>query len=377
MLVTEHGGRSMAYIEKRRRKDGQLIYRAQVRIKGFPQQTATFLRVTDAKRWAQTTESAIRERRHFKTTEAKRHTVAELVERYCREALPQKRATTAAKQRQQLTWWRDEIGSYALSEVTPALLNECRQRLIASSALRGGHTRKDGAAATKSASTVNRYLAAFSHALTVAVREWEWLEDNPMRRVGKLRESGRIRFLSLDERIQLLEACKLSASPDLYDAVVLALATGARQSELLTLRWRQVDLQNRRLTLELTKNGRQRSPHLPELAFEVMQRRSRVRRIDTDLVFPGKAARDPKPISVRSAFEVALKRAGIGDFRWHDLRHTFASVMAMSGATLAEIAEALGHSDIKMTMRYAHLCRTHTAKVIDRAIDSMFAEVVS
>lgn len=362
----------MAYIEKRTRQDGQTVYRVQVRIKGFPQQTETFTRLTDAKRWGHSTESAIRERRAFKTNEAKRHTVAELVTRYKREILPHKRPATASKQGQQLGWWAEHYGRYALSELTPALLNEAKQKLIESPAVRGGRMPKAENPAAKSASTVNRYMAALSHALTVASREWEWLEDNPMRRVGKLREQGRIRFLSAEERTKLLEACKASNSPDLYDAVVLALATGARHGELMTLRWRQVDAPNRRLTLEQTKNGRRRSLHLPALAFEVMQKRARVRRIESDLVFPGQ---DPtKPVTLRTAYEVALRRAGIEDFRWHDLRHTFASVMAMSGATLAEIAEALGHSDIKMTMRYAHLCQTHTAKVIDRAIDAMFAE---
>ena len=103
----------MANIEKRTSSDGDTSYRVKVRLKGFPVQSATFERLTDAKKWAQQTESAIREGRHFKTSEAKRHTLAELIDRYCRDILPSKKS--ASDQAQQLGWWKAELGSYALA----------------------------------------------------------------------------------------------------------------------------------------------------------------------------------------------------------------------------------------------------------------------
>ena len=118
----------MANIEKRI-SGGATSYRVKVRLKGFPPQSATFERLTDAKKWAQHTESAIREGRHFKTTEAKRHTLAELIDRYCREVLPGKKSKI--DQAQQLGWWKTEIGTFTLADVSPSLLAEYRDNFSA------------------------------------------------------------------------------------------------------------------------------------------------------------------------------------------------------------------------------------------------------
>lgn len=102
----------MATITLRTAADGAKTYKVEVRLKGHPAQRATFDRLTDAKKWAQATEAAIREGRHFKTTEAKRHTLADLVDRYAREVLPSKK--DGAHQGRQLDWWKGELGAYAL-----------------------------------------------------------------------------------------------------------------------------------------------------------------------------------------------------------------------------------------------------------------------
>src|SRR5512143_1469316 len=117
----------MANIQKRTTQDGKHSYRVQVRLKGYPPQTATFERLADARKWAQQTESAIREGRHFKTTEAKRHTLAELIDRYSRDVLPTKKDHVVRQQ--QLNWWKEQLGALALADVAPALLAEYRDRL--------------------------------------------------------------------------------------------------------------------------------------------------------------------------------------------------------------------------------------------------------
>ena len=108
----------MANIEKRTSGEGKTSYRVKVRLKGFPVQSATFERLTDARKWAQDTESAIRNGRHFKTSEAKRHTLAELIDRYILTVLPSK-PKSKAKQTAQLEWWKEQIGAYALADSGP------------------------------------------------------------------------------------------------------------------------------------------------------------------------------------------------------------------------------------------------------------------
>lgn len=358
----------MATITLRTAADGAKSYRVEVRLKGHPAQRATFARLTDAKRWAQATEAAIRERRHFGTVEAKRHTVADLVDRYVRDILPAKKDGT--HQARQLAWWRERIGERTLADLTPALIAECRDALarepIPSPA---ADPAKAGPERLRSPATIVRYLAALSHALTVAVKEYGWLESNPMARVTKPKEPrGRVRFLDDGERERLLTACRASKSPDLYPAVVLALSTGARQQEVLGLRWGQVDFARRVITLTETKNGEIRLLPLAGPALALLQARAKVRRLDTDLVFPGRTRRgaEVRPLELRSPFKSALKRAGIENFRWHDLRHTAASWLAMNGASLAEIAEILGHKTLAMVKRYAHLSDAHTAAVVER-----------
>ena len=183
----------MASIRKRISSDGTTSYRVDVRLKGFPPQRATFKRLTDAKKWGGQTEAAIREGRYFKTTEARKHTVADAINRYKDSVLLAKK--DGKKQEAQLDWWNDEIGPYTLADVSPSLLGETRDKL----------------AQDRAPATVVRYLAALSHVFTVAVREWGWLEDNPMRKVTKPKEPrGRVRFLSDDEQAQKVKLLKVN-----------------------------------------------------------------------------------------------------------------------------------------------------------------------
>lgn len=344
----------MATIEKRTTDTGETSYRVKIRLKGYPSQTATFKRLTDAKKWTQDTESAIREGRHFKTTEAKKHTLADLVDRYIKDVLPTK-PKQAHAQRPQLERWKAEIGSYALADITPALIVECRDKLSSEPTPRGEQ---------RSPATVVRYMAALSHAFTIAVNEWQWLEDSPMRKVKKPKEArGRVRFLDDDERQRLLTACQASSNKQLYLCVILALSSGMRQGELMGLKWQDVNLKDGFIILHETKNGERRRVPLSGLALSLLQEHAKVRRLDTALLFPGTIHAN-KPIDLRKPFETALKSAEINDFHWHDLRHCTASYLAMNGASLAEIAEVLGHKTLQMVKRYAHLSDGHVSNVV-------------
>jgi integrase len=349
----------MANIEKRLSGEGKVSYRVKVRLKGCPPQSATFERLTDAKKWAQDTESAIRGGRHFKTSEAKRHTAGELIERYILTVLPTK-PKSKEKQAAQLVWWKEQIGAYLLADITPALIVHCRDKLGSGTTVRGRR---------RSPATVVRYMAALSHAFNVAVKEWGWIDDSPMRKVTKPRESrGRVRFLSDDERSRLLKTCKESNNSYLYPVVVLALSTGMRHGEIMGLTWDDVDLNRGRTVLHETKNGERRAVAITGHALELLKELTKVRRIDTNLLFPSKEnppQKPQKPIDLRAPWEAALKKADIRDFRFHDLRHSAASYLAMNGASLAEIAEVMGHKTLQMVKRYAHLSEGHTARVVE------------
>src|SRR5262249_32019900 len=153
-------GITMATIDQRRGPDGHVVYRVRVRRKGYATQTATFSKLSEAKKWIQVTEAAIYEGRHFKTIEAKKHTLADLIERYIREILPHKSHSSIYMQTIQLHWWKEHLGHCILADITPALIAEYRDKLA------------QGTATHRSPGTINWYLAALSHAFTVGVKEW-------------------------------------------------------------------------------------------------------------------------------------------------------------------------------------------------------------
>ncbi len=355
----------MANIRKRQTADGKPYYTAQIRLKGYPPQTETFNRITDAKKWAQTTESAIREGRHFKTAEAKKHTLADLVDRYIKNVIP-KKPKKARDKEQQLSWWKEKLGYLSLADVTPALIVQCRDELSNGITYRGTQ---------RTPATVVQYMTALSHAFTIAINEWQWLEDSPMRKVkNPTPSSGRVRFLDDDERTRLLKACKESSNEWLYPCVILALSSGMRKAELFNLKWQDVNLKDGFLILPKTKNGERRRVPLAGLALELLREHAKIRRLDTPLIFPGN--KDPlKPIDLKRPWLDALKRAEINDFHWHDLRHCTASYLAMDGASLAEIAEVLGHKTLSMVKRYAHLSDSHVSNVVASMNQKIFGGV--
>jgi integrase len=353
----------MANIEKRTGSDGKNSYRACVRLKGFPRQSATFRRLSDARKWAQKVETNIRDGRYFPATAARKHTLAELIDRYKLDVMPAKKPGSVRSQNYQLDWWSDKLGAYTLDKMTPALIAEYRDKLSR------GKTQKG---TRRTPGTVARYMASLSHVFTIAMKEYQWMDDNPFRRVTKPKEPrGVVRFLSDDERAALLKACKESSSKDLYCAVVIALSTGCRKGEQMNLRWSQVDLKRGLLTFEDTKNDERRSVPLVSHALDLMKERAKLRRIDTDYVFPGK--RPGKPRDLTRPWRDAMEEAQVHIFRWHDLRHSCASYLAMNGATLAEIAEVLGHKTLQMVKRYAHLSDAHTSKVVASMNEKIFS----
>ncbi len=345
----------MATIQKRTSNSGKITYTATIRLKGHPSETATFDRKTDAQKWVASIESAIKENRHFKTSESKKRTLEQLIEKYTKQVLPDKK--DGLKQARQLQWWSKELGHLTLANISPSVIADARDKLL-----------DEG----RAPSTTMRYLAALSHALTIASNEWEWINENPMSKVRKPKEpKGRDRFLSDDERVRLLEACKASSSQFLYPIVVLAISTGMRQGEIVSLTWREIDLSRGYIYLSDTKNGEKRTVPLVGHALETIRELSKIRRIDTNYLFPSSVKADT-PVFIRKQWQKALIVAEVENFRFHDLRHTAASYLAMNGASLTDIAEILGHKTLAMVRRYAHLTEQHTSKVLASMNEGIF-----
>ncbi len=347
----------MATIRKRGNR-----YHVQIRLKGFEPETASFQRLTDAKEWVSKTESDMRSGRHF--GQSKRHTFNELADEYLADAAKELRS--ADHRTRHINHWRKVFGTDLLDSITPDRIKKERNRLLDEKThlfitpTTGNH--KIDAKRERSkrkGATVNRLTAALSACISYGVSEKEWLEKNPCRNVKKYTEDkGRVRFLSDDERVCLLDACRPNA--DLYLAVVMSLTTGARQGEIMSLRWEQINFSRKTISLYKTKNGDARTLPLVGEAFNLLQERTKVRNLKDDRIFPPIiATRKTKYLDLRVPWAKALMTARINDFHWHDLRHTAASNLAMMGISLVELARLLGHRTLSMVVRYSHLSSEH------------------
>ena len=347
---------------RRKNKKGEDRITAVVRIKGSPRYSATFRSLKVAKDWSQRLEVSIREGRHFKENESERHTLKDLADRFISE-LEDNQFRSLREYRIIMRWWANHIGHLKLSEVTPALISEYKGLLIRETT----HYKR-----RRSGARANRYLAVLSSALNTSVREWEWMEDNPARRVKKFREpQGRDRYLSDLERERLLKACEKSKNKDLKLVVLMALSTGARRMEVWGLSWGDVDLESGRIVFNRTKNNEKRGVRLTGQVLDLLRRkRASLRVKSSSLIFPSKSSPE-KPCNFRLVFIRALKDAGLEDFRWHDLRHTTGSYLAMQGASASEIASILGHKTLQMVKRYSHISEEHSSAVLER-MNSMY-----
>lgn len=203
--------------------------------------------------------------------------------------------------------------------------------------------------------TVNRELGCLRHMLNKAI-EWGYLTNSPMRGIKLLKEPpGRVRYLEADEVIRLLTAC----SDNLRSIVLCALHTGMRKGEILNLKWEDIDFHNRSITVVKSKNNRRRAMPMSGILCRTLRKLHK----KGEYVFTNRDG--TRFADVKKGFCGALRRAKIKDFRFHDLRHTFASHLAMSGCNLRTIQELLGHADIKTTMRYAHLSRQHLEEAVN------------
>jgi len=214
-----------------------------------------------------------------------------------------------------------------------------------------------------SPATVTKELNVLKHLLGLTV-EWEIIPINPAQNVKPPKPSaGRVRYLQPTELKVLLEACPLWLQP----IVALAVCTGMRRGEILGLRWLDIDLNNNRILLPQTKNGDGRIVYLNQAAQSALM----------SLPYNDETSSTDKPFAnitldqVSVSFHRICARVGIADFRFHDLRHTAASWLRMSGADIHTVALLLGHKDLRMAARYQHLSPAFLAEAVSR-LDGVF-----
>lgn len=209
--------------------------------------------------------------------------------------------------------------------------------------------------------TVNRHIALIKHMFTKAV-DWNMVEEDVLKRVRKVKlleeNNRRLRYLSKEEIQALVENCASHIAP----IVVMAVNTGMRKGEILSLKWENVDLKHGFILLSRTKNGERREIPINQKLRDTLA--TVQRRLDVPYVFYDHLTGLPYS-DIKNAFTGACRRAGIKDFRFHDLRHTFASHLVMAGVDLTTVSRLLGHRDMTMTLRYSHLSPLHMAKAVD------------
>ena len=245
-------------------------------------------------------------------------------------------------------------GAKRLDEIRPADVAEFQDKL-----------RRQGL----TDASVNRYTAFIRRVFNLAL-EWEAYEGkNPAKRAAMRREQHRERYLTEGELRSLFQALKVEANRSAAHAIALLAATGARRGEALGARWEHIDWERRLWTVPLSKSGRRRHIPLSDAALTILG--VQAQNAQSEWVFPGE---DPtKPMcDVKKAWVRIKARAGLDDdLRVHDLRHTFASTLVGKGRSLHEVGTLLGHSQVSMTMRYAHLAPQRLIEAANEALPNM------
>jgi len=318
-------------------------WRAAVRRQGYPEQTRTFDAKGDAEAWARRLESEMDRGIFVDRTEAERNTLDDLLKRYAEEVSPHKKGGEGEILRIRKLR-KDTLAQYKITALSSKVLADYRDRRLTE----------------VSGSTVNRELTLISHVLNVARREWSvHFETNPVSIIRRPRENrARVRRLSPDEERRLL--AELQASPRdmqgrfesggcrngwVRPAVAIAIETAMRRSEILSLRWADVFLDDRYVRLHDTKNGEARDVPLSSRAVATL---SALPRHISGRVFP------ISPEALKRAFTRACDRAGIENLHFHDLRHEATSRISERLDNILELSAVTGHKTVQMLKRYYH-----------------------
>ena len=337
----------LATIQKINRSKG-VVYRVLIRKKGFKSITKVFSSKRMAIQFSNRVESSNEALLAFGGENKTKLSLGDVSAEYLAREYKGK---DHKKQSNKLDFWVKSIEIKPIADITTRDVSEAMLKLPKGLAN----------------ATINRYKSALSVVFSYACRQYN-LISNPVQLIPSKREDNhRVRYLSTLERVRLLNACESADWPKLYLLVLMAITTGARRSELLGLSWNNIDFERQTAYVQTTKNGQ---PKVLPLTDDVVKELTKFNQQDSSLIFNSKAKPD-KAFCFNKQWKKVLGKANVEDFRFHDLRHTTASYLAMSGASLLEIADVLGHKQISVTQRYAHLCIDHKEKLISRVFSAL------
>lgn len=322
-------------------------WKAVIRRSGWPTTSKTWRTKRDAEDWARGVEDEMRRGQFIDRSVAEKLTVEKALDRYIKEVVPTKKATTQRNNKSQAKRLRGFFKGYSLAAVGADLVASFRDKRLIDEGM--------------APNTVRLELALLSHLFETAVKEWRiGLVVNPVRAIRwPSPGAGRDRRLLSSEQKKLLKACDAYSNPMMGWMVRLALYTGMRAGEMQRLRLKDIDLKRRVATLRDTKNSETRSvPLLPEAATVLKQAiENPVRPEDTDLVFFGEPGRDGlrRGYEYKPSWRRIKTEVGMADLRFHDLRHEAISRFVEMGLGDQEVAAISGHRSMQMLRRYTHL----------------------
>ena len=293
----------------------------------------------------------------------KKRKVADAIQKYILTVLPERPKNTR-NVLQHLKWWGDQIGHLQISEANPAVLSACRDRLLEEVGPKGK---------IRKGSTALRYIATMSAVFVCCVKDWMWITQNPIRSIRKPSAGkGRTRFFSQEEIHKIRELCNESGSPYLLSIFTVALHTGMRKGEILSLRCGDVDFKNREIRLATSKNGEPRDIPMTEEVYNLLSNLAAPKTQDiSGLLFPS-PFNPKKPVDIRSAWERILRLAGIQGATFHTIRHTTCSFLANLGIPSIIIARIAGHKDSRTTDIYTHGVKSYLHDAINKLGSSLF-----
>lgn len=353
----------MAVIRTRKTSKGERKYQAYIRIKGFKPVMRTFGEKQKAQDWAKKIEVAMKDGtyKEFEQNDSGIETVAQLID-YFDKNVAKIRYSHYEKYSALFLWWKNHIGNIKVRELSASMLTSCKNILI-NEKIRKGKTETK-----RKANTINKYLMCISAVLTYAVNELEIIDVNPMSKVKTLKKpNGRVKFLS-DEQIETLaQKCK-EYSPKVFLFFMLLLKTGGRYDEVRHLQVKDIDRQNSRVYFLDTKNGTHRGVHIDNYMLNLIDEYMKENKIESGYIFA--ASRQGAELAyLKGTLESIIADAGLEDFHIHDIRHTTASILAKSGASLIEIAEILGQKSLTVAKIYSHLTKKHTEDLLASVMD--------